>query len=96
MPPTSSRARDIIRSSTAPLDLAIVDLKLEGSAEEGIELIGIIKKTPHRHKLRPILITAYPDPGNRARALKTGVDEYISKLGNSETKELQEAVLRLV
>lgn len=92
---TFSEAKDVIEKTTDTIHVAVIDLKLEGSDEEGVELIKMLKRSPRRREMRTILITAYPDDKNRALAKKAGADVYISKLNQSVTKELQEAVQQL-
>jgi len=90
------QAKRLVKSTGNPIDLAVIDLRLEGSDEEGIELIKILKKSSHRKKTRSILITAYPDEKNRLLAERAEADAYISKLDNSVTEDLQETAKRLL
>jgi ActR/RegA family two-component response regulator len=93
---TFTEARKIVTEKTEPIDLAVVDLRLEKSDEEGIELVNMLKSLPHRKRAKAILITAYPHNTNRVLAKKAGADAYISKLDASWTKELQDTVLKLL
>ena len=93
---TFVKAKKLVKSAANPIDLAVVDLKLEGSDEEGIELIKILKKSVHRKKACAILITAYPDEKNKILAKKANADAYISKLDCDVTEELQKTVLKLL
>ena len=90
------QAKKIVKSTSTLINLAVIDLKLEGSDEEGIELIKILKKSSHRKRAYAILITAYPDKKNKVLAEKAKADAYISKLNNNVTKELQEIVKKLL
>lgn len=58
-------------------DFALIDVGLPGL--DGIELLGILGKLPGLESCRYVAVTAYADPGMRARCLATGFAAYLEK-----------------
>jgi len=74
-------------------DLVITDVDMPRM--DGIELVGLIKKDIHLHKL-PVMIVSYKDrPEDRARGMTAGADYYLTK-GSFHDETLLEAVVDLI
>ena len=74
-------------------DLVITDVDMPRM--DGIELVTLIKKDIHLHKL-PVMIVSYKDrPEDRARGLSAGADYYLTK-GSFHDETLLDAVTDLI
>lgn len=74
-------------------DLVITDVDMPRM--DGIELVNLVKKDPHLHKL-PMMIVSYKDrPEDRARGLAAGADYYLTK-GSFHDETLLDAVSDLI
>ena len=74
-------------------DLVITDVDMPRM--DGIELVNLIKKDLHLHKL-PVMIVSYKDrPEDRARGLAAGADYYLTK-GSFHDETLLDAVSDLI
>ena len=58
-------------------DLILMDVALPGIS--GLEATRIIKATPDLSAIPVIAVTSYAMRGDRAKALKTGCDDYLTK-----------------
>ncbi len=58
-------------------DLILMDVALPGI--NGLEATRIIKATPDLADIPVIAVTSYAMRGDRAKALKTGCDDYLTK-----------------
>jgi two-component system sensor histidine kinase and response regulator WspE len=82
---------NVVRS--ADYDLVITDVDMPRM--DGIELVNLIKKDLHLHKL-PVMIVSYKDrPEDRARGLAAGADYYLTK-GSFHDETLLDAVTDLI
>ena len=82
---------NVVRSGD--YDLVITDVDMPRM--DGIELVTLIKKDIHLHKL-PVMIVSYKDrPEDRARGLSAGADYYLTK-GSFHDETLLEAVSDLI
>lgn len=82
---------NVVRSGE--YDLVITDVDMPRM--DGIELVSLIKKDLHLHKL-PVMIVSYKDrPEDRARGLSAGADYYLTK-GSFHDETLLEAVADLI
>ncbi len=82
---------NVVRSGD--YDLVITDVDMPRM--DGIELVSLIKKDLHLHKL-PVMIVSYKDrPEDRARGLSAGADYYLTK-GSFHDETLLEAVADLI
>ncbi|OYO25667.1 hybrid sensor histidine kinase/response regulator [Janthinobacterium sp. PC23-8] len=74
-------------------DLLITDVDMPRM--DGIELVSLVKKDLHLHKL-PVMIVSYKDrPEDRARGLSAGADYYLTK-GSFHDETLLDAVADLI
>ncbi|MGK5027682.1 hybrid sensor histidine kinase/response regulator [Janthinobacterium sp. RB2R34] len=74
-------------------DLVITDVDMPRM--DGIELVSLVKKDLHLHKL-PVMIVSYKDrPEDRARGLSAGADYYLTK-GSFHDETLLDAVADLI
>jgi two-component system sensor histidine kinase and response regulator WspE len=77
----------------ADYDLVITDVDMPRM--DGVELVGLIRKDIHLHKL-PVMIVSYKDrPEDRARGMTAGADYYLTK-GSFHDATLLDAVLDLI
>ena len=79
---------------TIPLDLAVVDIRLNESDEknrEGLELLKYLKNQSEEIKI--IVMSAYKDFGSAVEALNLGADYYLQK--PLSPKELNSTLARL-
>lgn len=82
---------NVVRSGE--YDLVITDVDMPRM--DGIELVTLIKKDIHLHKL-PVMIVSYKDrPEDRARGLSAGADYYLTK-GSFHDETLLDAVADLI
>jgi two-component system sensor histidine kinase and response regulator WspE len=82
---------NVVRSGD--YDLVITDVDMPRM--DGIELVGLIKKDIHLHKL-PVMIVSYKDrPEDRARGMSAGADYYLTK-GSFHDATLLDAVADLI
>jgi len=82
---------NVVRSGD--YDLVITDVDMPRM--DGIELVNLIKKDLHLHKL-PVMIVSYKDrPEDRARGLTAGADYYLTK-GSFHDETLLDAVTDLI
>jgi len=82
---------NVVRSGD--FDLVITDVDMPRM--DGIELVNLIKKDIHLHKL-PVMIVSYKDrPEDRARGLAAGADYYLTK-GSFHDETLLDAVHDLI
>ncbi|OEZ57514.1 hybrid sensor histidine kinase/response regulator [Duganella sp. HH105] len=82
---------NVVRSGD--YDLVITDVDMPRM--DGIELVTLIKKDIHLHKL-PVMIVSYKDrPEDRARGLSAGADYYLTK-GSFHDETLLDAVSDLI
>ncbi|MES2117710.1 MAG: hybrid sensor histidine kinase/response regulator [Pseudomonadota bacterium] len=82
---------NVVRSGD--YDLVITDVDMPRM--DGIELVTLIKKDLHLHKL-PVMIVSYKDrPEDRARGLSAGADYYLTK-GSFHDETLLDAVSDLI
>jgi two-component system sensor histidine kinase and response regulator WspE len=82
---------NVVRSGD--YDLVITDVDMPRM--DGIELVSLIKKDIHLHKL-PVMIVSYKDrPEDRARGLAAGADFYLTK-GSFHDETLLNAVADLI
>ncbi|WP_219118257.1 hybrid sensor histidine kinase/response regulator [Janthinobacterium sp. UMAB-56] len=82
---------NVVRSGE--YDLVITDVDMPRM--DGIELVALIKKDLHLHKL-PVMIVSYKDrPEDRARGLSAGADYYLTK-GSFHDETLLDAVADLI
>jgi two-component system sensor histidine kinase and response regulator WspE len=82
---------NVVRSGE--YDLVITDVDMPRM--DGIELVTLIKKDIHLHKL-PVMIVSYKDrPEDRARGLSAGADYYLTK-GSFHDETLLDAVTDLI
>jgi two-component system cell cycle response regulator DivK len=58
-------------------DLILLDIRLPDI--DGTELAGRLKSDPRTRALPIVAVTAFAMPGDRARCLDSGCDDYISK-----------------
>lgn len=82
---------NVVRSGE--YDLVITDVDMPRM--DGIELVSLIKKDIHLHKL-PVMIVSYKDrPEDRARGMTAGADYYLTK-GSFHDETLLDAVADLI
>ena len=82
---------NVVRSGD--YDLVITDVDMPRM--DGIELVSLIKKDIHLHKL-PVMIVSYKDrPEDRARGMTAGADYYLTK-GSFHDETLLDAVTDLI
>jgi two-component system sensor histidine kinase and response regulator WspE len=82
---------NVVRSGD--YDLVITDVDMPRM--DGIELVTLIKKDIHLHKV-PVMIVSYKDrPEDRARGLSAGADYYLTK-GSFHDETLLDAVSDLI
>ena len=82
---------NVVRSGD--YDLVITDVDMPRM--DGIDLVTLIKKDIHLHKL-PVMIVSYKDrPEDRARGLSAGADYYLTK-GSFHDETLLDAVTDLI
>jgi two-component system sensor histidine kinase and response regulator WspE len=82
---------NVVRSGD--YDLVVTDVDMPRM--DGIELVGLIKKDIHLHKL-PVMIVSYKDrPEDRARGMTAGADYYLTK-GSFHDETLLDAVFDLI
>jgi len=82
---------NVVRSGDYNLVITDVDMP----RMDGIELVTLIKKDLHLHKL-PVMIVSYKDrPEDRARGLAAGADYYLTK-GSFHDETLLDAVSDLI
>ncbi|NRR34087.1 hybrid sensor histidine kinase/response regulator [Oxalobacteraceae bacterium] len=82
---------NVVRSGD--YDLVITDVDMPRM--DGIELVNLIKKDIHLHKL-PVMIVSYKDrPEDRARGMSAGADYYLTK-GSFHDETLLDAVTDLI
>ncbi len=82
---------NVVRSGE--YDLLITDVDMPRM--DGIELVGLVRKDIHLHKL-PVMIVSYKDrPEDRARGMAAGADYYLTK-GSFHDETLLEAVFDLI
>jgi DNA-binding NtrC family response regulator len=86
-------AKRKIREHRLPFDLLVLDLRLIVGAE-GLDCVGPAKD--RYRSSRTLIYTAHPTPETMRRAFKAGADDYISKLSDDSTGELQAAVKQLL
>jgi DNA-binding NtrC family response regulator len=85
--------KEAMQKSPLPFDLLVVDQRL-AVGEEGLECINLARR--RFSQTRVVMYTAYPTMENIRSAFKLGADDYISKLADSATVELQAAVKKLL
>ena len=74
-------------------DLVITDVDMPRM--DGIELVALVKKDIHLHRL-PVMIVSYKDrPEDRARGMAAGADYYLTK-GSFHDETLLDAVFELI
>ncbi|MBB3122064.1 hybrid sensor histidine kinase/response regulator [Pseudoduganella violacea] len=74
-------------------DLVVTDIDMPRM--DGIELVALIKRDLHLHKL-PVMVVSYKDrPEDRARGLAAGADYYLTK-GSFHDETLLDAVADLI
>jgi two-component system, response regulator RegA len=73
-------------AKTAPLDFALVDLKI--GKESGLRLIGPLKEI--RRETRVVMMTGYASVATAVEAIKAGADDYLLKPVSVE------AILRVI
>ena len=82
---------NVVRSGD--YDLVVTDVDMPRM--DGIELVSLIKKDIHLHKL-PVMIVSYKDrPEDRARGMTAGADYYLTK-GSFHDETLLDAVFDLI
>lgn len=82
---------NVVRSGD--YDLVITDVDMPRM--DGVELVTLIRKDVHLHKL-PVMIVSYKDrPEDRARGMTAGADYYLTK-GSFHDETLLDAVLDLI
>jgi two-component system, chemotaxis family, sensor histidine kinase and response regulator WspE len=82
---------NVVRSGEYNLVITDVDMP----RMDGIELVTLIKKDIHLHKL-PVMIVSYKDrPEDRARGMAAGADYYLTK-GSFHDETLLDAVTDLI
>jgi len=82
---------NVVRSGD--YDLVITDVDMPRM--DGIELVALIKKDVHLHKL-PVMIVSYKDRAeDRARGMTAGADYYLTK-GSFHDETLLDAVFELI
>jgi two-component system sensor histidine kinase and response regulator WspE len=82
---------NVVRSGD--YDLVITDVDMPRM--DGVELVGLIRKDIHLHKL-PVMIVSYKDrPEDRARGMTAGADYYLTK-GSFHDETLLDAVADLI
>jgi two-component system sensor histidine kinase and response regulator WspE len=82
---------NVVRSGA--YDLVITDVDMPRM--DGVELVGMIRKDIHLHKL-PVMIVSYKDrPEDRARGMTAGADYYLAK-GSFHDETLLDAVFDLI
>lgn len=82
---------NVVRSGD--YDLVITDVDMPRM--DGVELVGLIRKDIHLHKL-PVMIVSYKDrPEDRARGMTAGADYYLTK-GSFHDETLLDAVVDLI
>ena len=82
---------NVVRSGA--YDLVITDVDMPRM--DGVELVGLIRKDIHLHKL-PVMIVSYKDrPEDRARGMTAGADYYLAK-GSFHDETLLDAVVDLI
>jgi two-component system sensor histidine kinase and response regulator WspE len=82
---------NVVRSGN--YDLVITDVDMPRM--DGVELVGLIRKDIHLHKL-PVMIVSYKDrPEDRARGMTAGADYYLTK-GSFHDETLLDAVADLI
>jgi two-component system sensor histidine kinase and response regulator WspE len=82
---------NVVRSGD--YDLVITDVDMPRM--DGVELVSLIRKDIHLHKL-PVMIVSYKDrPEDRARGMTAGADYYLTK-GSFHDETLLDAVVDLI
>ncbi|MDL2355042.1 MAG: response regulator, partial [Pseudomonadota bacterium] len=82
---------NMLRSGAYDLLVSDVDMP----RMDGVELVALVRKDLHLHKL-PVMIVSYKDrPEDRARGMDAGADYYLTK-GSFHDETLLEAVLDLI
>jgi two-component system, chemotaxis family, sensor histidine kinase and response regulator WspE len=82
---------NVVRSGD--YDLVITDVDMPRM--DGVELVSLIRKDIHLHKL-PVMIVSYKDrPEDRARGMTAGADYYLTK-GSFHDETLLDAVADLI
>jgi two-component system sensor histidine kinase and response regulator WspE len=82
---------NVVRSGA--YDLVITDVDMPRM--DGVELVDMIRKDIHLHKL-PVMIVSYKDrPEDRARGMTAGADYYLAK-GSFHDETLLDAVFDLI
>jgi two-component system sensor histidine kinase and response regulator WspE len=82
---------NVVRSGA--YDLVITDVDMPRM--DGVELVDMIRKDTHLHKL-PVMIVSYKDrPEDRARGMTAGADYYLAK-GSFHDETLLDAVFDLI
>jgi CheY-like chemotaxis protein len=74
---TASEA--FLAASLQAYDLVLVDIRLERSSEDGIQLLQQLRQIPAFRKTPVFALTAYAMAGDRERFLAAGFDGYLSK-----------------
>jgi two-component system nitrogen regulation response regulator NtrX len=60
-------------------DLVFLDIKLDGSRLDGLQILEEAGKLPHRAKMKIVMVTGYPDPETEAKAKALGADGFLVK-----------------
>jgi response regulator RpfG family c-di-GMP phosphodiesterase len=93
----TDEAQKFLMKEFPPFDLAVIDLKLEESDKDGLNVVRIIKGVLDRYsQTRVILYTAYPTVESACAAYEAGADSYISKIDPDATKKLQDKAKELL
>lgn len=60
-------------------DLVFLDIRLDGSRMDGLQILEEAGKMPHRPKMKIVMVTGYPDPETEAKAKALGADGFLVK-----------------
>ncbi len=74
-------------------DAVLLDINL-GSARDGVDVLGELRKVPGYARVPAVAVTAYSMPGDKGRFLAAGFDAYLGKPFTEE--ELYDVLARVI
>jgi len=75
---TTNAVEALEKASSTQYDVCLVDIALSGS-QDGVQVLQGLRQIETYTETPIVAVTAYALPGDRARFLKAGFDDYLGK-----------------